>query len=151
MERILRKFPFRHGATPSKKHSIDRIDNDGDYTPENCRWATATEQSRNRSSNRLLTFDSKTLPVSEWAEITGISHSNITHRLKRGWSVEETLTTKESGLHQGSIRVTINGRSKRIKEWARELGINPNTIYERIKRGWDPLKAVTTPIRKYDS
>ena len=72
--------------------TLDRIDVNGNYCPENCRWATMTTQQRNRRNNRLLTFDGITMCSAEWAEEVGISQSAISLRLQRGWSVERTLT-----------------------------------------------------------
>lgn len=82
------------GPAPSPKHSIDRIDGRGDYEPDNCRWATATVQSRNTTHARAITFDGQTHCITEWAEVLGISKKVLTDRLnKQGWSVEKALTT----------------------------------------------------------
>jgi hypothetical protein len=78
---------------PSSKHTLDRIETNGHYTPENCRWATMTQQNRNRRNNRLITHGGRTQCLAAWAEETGLSSLLIGHRLKRGWSVERALTT----------------------------------------------------------
>lgn len=81
------------GPRPSVHHSLDRIDNDGPYSPSNCRWATSRDQSGNKSSNRLLTFRGKTACVAEMARWLGIDATTVASRLRRGWSVEEALLT----------------------------------------------------------
>ena len=60
------------GARPAGM-TIDRIDNDGPYSPKNCRWATQSENARNRSSTRKLTHDGRTMSVTDWAEATGMA------------------------------------------------------------------------------
>ena len=82
------------GEKPSPRYTLDRIDNDGPYSPENCRWATQTEQTRNTRRNRVLTLRGVSRPLSAWAEVLGISYNTLHGRITRlGWSVEKALTT----------------------------------------------------------
>lgn len=73
--------------------TIERINNDGDYEPGNCRWATNFEQSHNKQNNRIITFNGKTLCLQEWARVVGIKRETIARRLNAGWSVERALRT----------------------------------------------------------
>jgi hypothetical protein len=83
------------GPRPSPQHSIDRYPNqDGDYEPNNCRWATRTEQMRNKSDNRLLTLGDETHCVAEWAERLGISVNTIRKRVYSGYTDEQALSTQ---------------------------------------------------------
>ena len=79
------------GRRPSSAHSLDRIDSNGDYIPENCRWATKTEQTRNRRNNRFLSHNGETKSVAEWCEQLGLSTGTVDARLFRGWSDSEAL------------------------------------------------------------
>lgn len=80
------------GPRPGGDYSIDRINTNGHYTPDNCHWATPSEQSNNTRVNRLITFKGETHTMVQWAKITGISKSGIKWRMDHGWSVEEALT-----------------------------------------------------------
>jgi hypothetical protein len=79
------------GKRPSNRHSIDRIDSNADYSPENTRWATSTEQTRNTRRTRFFTFYGKALCLNDWAAICQIDRMIVTKRLARGWPVKHAF------------------------------------------------------------
>lgn len=80
------------GARPSLQYTLERIDSNGHYTPENCKWATMKEQVRNRCSVRIFTYKGQSLTIPEWAVITGINKFTLRGRLASGWPIERALT-----------------------------------------------------------
>jgi hypothetical protein len=91
------------GQRPSPQHSIDRIDNNGDYCPENCRWATRNEQGKNKRNNILLTIDGETRHYTEWADLFGISRSTVLKRIRKGWPDKDCLKpSRKATYHKGT-------------------------------------------------
>ena len=87
------KFMEDMRKRPSQKHTIERIDNSKGYSPENCRWATRTEQNRNKRCNRVITFQGRSQCLSAWAEEYKLNYKLLWSRLKYGWSFEKAITT----------------------------------------------------------
>lgn len=98
------------GEAPSPDHTLERIDNDGPYCKENCRWAPHAEQARNTRKNRKLTHDGRTMNLSDWAREVGIRPDILSTRLRRGWTIEEAILTPFSGF--GGSRITRGRRAR---------------------------------------
>ena len=81
------------GSRPTAKHSLDRIDNNGDYSPENCRWSTRVEQQNNTRYNRLITIGNDTRTIAQWENKMGYGRGVIYNRLEDGWSEFDAVMT----------------------------------------------------------
>lgn len=77
----------------AKGLEIDRIDNNRGYSPDNCRWVTKTQNARNTSKNRYISWNNEIHPLSEWCEILNLNYNTINMRLHRGWDFEKAVTT----------------------------------------------------------
>lgn len=91
--RLFDNFIKDIGFAPTKKHTVDRIDNNKGYEPSNCKWATMKEQSRNKRSNKIIEFNGQKKCLVEWCELYGLEKRTLCGRLLKGWDIEKAITT----------------------------------------------------------
>lgn len=120
--------------------TIDRIDSEKEYSPDNCKWSTKKEQAYNRSISVKLTLNGRTMYMTEWAEELEIDKKILSWRYNNGWSDEEILTRPRDYKEN---KLTLNGETHSMSEWSRITGIKVATISARIRDGWSVEDTLT--------
>lgn len=129
---VFREWALSHGY--ANDLTLERIDVNGNYCPENCEWIPFEKQARNRTTTYWVEYNGEKLSLAEACERAGLPYKQVFSRITRyGWSVEDALNTpikSKSDLHKKCD----------------ELGLNYHTIYNRIRMGWSEERALNTPI-----
>lgn len=125
------------------KYTIDRIDVNGNYSPENCRWVNWTIQQNNRRNNHRLRYNRQEKTLSELESITGIKQLTLRYRA-------ETSNDPFAPIFQPKT-LCFNGETHTISQWAKLLNLSPNAIYRRIKKGWSLEKVLSPKQRRCKS
>lgn len=142
-----RNFLADVGQRPTPQHTIERIKNGKGYFPGNVKWATRTEQARNRDTNVFLVFNGQRKTIAEWGEITGLGGKLIWQRINDlGWSVEKALTTPADSRPKNTP-ITAFGETKTAQQWSAKHGVPAYQIRRRILNEWDTERAVSEPMR----
>lgn len=92
------------GRRPSSQFSIERIDNNGNYSPDNCKWATKEEQYRNMRTNHFVDYGGEKMIVADAAKLAGLKYGTVAARLSRGWSVERAFSKLSFERRSGMIK-----------------------------------------------
>ena len=118
------------GPKPTPEHTIERIDCEGDYEPDNCKWATKEEQAKNRRKTVRITINGETKILRDWARHYGICRLTVTYRRNvLGWDWEKCFT------HPSKRRlIEYGGESHLIADWAKITGLQRQTIEARLKK-----------------
>lgn len=119
--------------------TIDRIDNDKGYSPDNCRWVDYITQANNTSWNKLIEYDGEIHTMAEWGRIKKLNQATIKNRLNHGWTVGEALGYEpHTTPHKDEVLYTINGITHNIREWCRIQNLSVDTVRYRREHNWPP-------------
>lgn len=121
------------GEPPFPRASIERLNNNDAYSPENCCWASSKQQQRNRRNNIYLMMNGVMCSATEWAERIGVSPELLHCRKERGWSDIRTLTEP---INANTIKVTWHNITLTLKQWAKLLNIQYGSLWYRYKKNW---------------
>ena len=127
-------------------YTIERIDVNGNYCPENCCWKTFKGQANNKRTNHVIEYRGEKHTLSEWAEILDINYTTLQSRIcVYGWDIEKAFTTPINKYPT----YTYNGETHTILEWSKITGISRSTLSDRIyKHHWDIERALTESTNK---
>ena len=126
-------------------YSLDRIDVNGNYCKENCRWADIYTQAQNKEFNKLYTYNGETHVLKEWSRILNFNYGTVYGRISKGMSFEEAIQEDPYGK-----LIEFNGEKHNLKDWCKIYNIKYMTVINRIhSHGWTFERAITTPGKPF--
>ena len=153
-----RKWALNNGYDKDAKRgecTLDRIDCNGDYCPENCRWTNQKVQMNNTRNNKMVLYNGELKTLDNWEKIVGIHHRLLYERIFiYNMSVDEAFMKSvgpDNTKYKSRYRlVEYNGNTLTVNEWAKLYGLNPDTLWARLFRlNWSIEKALTEPVEKH--
>lgn len=142
------------GPRPSG-HFLDRVDTNGNYCPENCRWVTHSQNMRNTRSNVFVEWGGKRMTIIELSECTGVPYDNLRRRIvDRKWPIDRAvgepfITGRRPGRPNRHLtKETIGDLTMSRAEWYRKLGIKKDAVLRRIRKGMTFEQAIASILNK---
>lgn len=124
---------------PKGECTLDRIDVNGNYCPENCRWVNTSAQMRNRTDTHWVEFGGEVLPLVDFCEKYGVSQTLACDRFLRGWTPAEVMFFPPKYLPK---MIEYNGETRTQRGWAKYFGIDHRKLQYRLKHGWTFEQAI---------
>ena len=151
-----RKWAYENGYDENALRgecTIDRIDNDGNYCPENCRFVSIKTQNLNKRNVIIVSYNGQTKPLISFADEFGIDRRVVKHRYQvLTFPLDKVFykgDLRESNDRKNSITLTYEGKTMNISKWIKELGVSRDIIRDRIKKGLSDKEIIDDIKRKY--